>query len=150
MLFIYRARQLSIQYQMRMSLKGDEKEFEKLTLSLEEYNACKFEKHEIIYNGKLYDVKSVYIIDNSVELLAEHDIEEEKVIKEMNDFVAGEKDSRSTIPLHLKTFSTLHYLLPAGTYKYFANSTEITYPAIFQLSYENQESDIPSPPPKLI
>lgn len=150
LLFVYRIGQIWVKYQMQLSLKSNNKHLEKLIFTIYEYEENIFDEHEMIYHGKLYDVKSVNISGDKVELIAIHDFKEEGILKKMNDLATNTNRSKAAHPNKLKTFVSLNYLLPDAGLKNFIPVVQIADLNTYNLLLDLIDDDIPTPPPKLV
>ena len=148
MLLIFKVQQFSVQYKMRLAVNSNEASFEKLILSLSEYRNSRINSRELYVKGNLYDVKSVNITGDMVELLVINDVKEKILLKAIKDFLNQSNQSKKELPDQLQKFLSLNYLA--------ANQGRIIYipsygsniihppdPDIYTF-----QSDIPSPPPK--
>ncbi len=134
---------------MFTSMHSDQLEYQKISLSISEYSKCKLNKREMNYQGKLYDIKSVEIHADQVDVLVVHDKEEEG-IKERIEILFQKKGAQEKGFLTvLEKLSTLNYTCPGSYFtltprmirKYFTNSSE---------GILTSEKEITTPPPKVI
>jgi hypothetical protein len=149
MLLIYKAQQFYVQHQMRLVVNDSETSFEKLMLNIDEYRKCRLNSREVSYKGNLYDVKSVNITGDSVELLVINDVKEKFLLKEIKDFLQKSNQSKKELPEQLQKFLSVNYIAPdEGRIIYIPS---LHYNIIYhsELDIYSDPSDIPSPPPKL-
>jgi hypothetical protein len=148
MLLIYKVQQFSVQYKMRLAVNGNGASFEKLILSISEYRNSLINSRELYVRGNLYDVKSVNIIGDKVELLVINDLKEKILLQEIKDFLQKSNQSKKELPDKLQKFLSINYLAAdEGQLIYFPS-----FSCNFYLCHNpgtlTEESDIPSPPPK--
>ena len=97
---------------MCQALNSDKTQFEKLTISLTEYKKGKINSGEYSAGAKLYDVKSISIKGDQVELLVINDTDEEDIVKHIKDFITGGNHPKKDRPYQLRQFLTLKFLAP--------------------------------------
>lgn len=145
----FKCKQFEIQYRMFTSMHSDQLEYQKISLSISEYSKCKLNKREMNYQGKLYDIKSVEIHADQVDVLVVHDKEEEG-IKERIEILFQKKGTQEKGFLTvLEKLSTLNYTCPETYFvlkpdrvkKNFINCSE---------GILTSEKEITTPPPKVI
>lgn len=149
MLLIYKVQQFSVQYKMRLALNESEISFERLILNIDEYRKSRLNSREISYKGNMYDVKSVNITGDSVELLVINDVKEKILLQEIKDFLQKSNQSKKELPDQLQKFLSINYIAAdEGRMIYIPSFCS----NIFQQPDSNLSSnflDKPSPPPKL-
>ncbi len=135
---------------MELAIKSDNADFQKLVLSVAEYKACKYKSNELIYQGFMYDIKSLKYLSGKVELIVLHDKEEKEVLDYINGLAAEteDKEGNNTLPLQLQSFLSIPYLLPESGYKYHVFSISFLVRILDKKYVINFPGDIPSPPPK--
>ncbi len=109
LLFIYSFQQQFIRQRMLKALEGNDERIEKLVLTKEVYRAAKVNHFEICMEGKMYDVKSVSMQDDTVELLAIHDKDEENILEEIRKLICHSSDKKLPYSNLLSGLSTLTY-----------------------------------------
>ena len=149
-LLIFRFQQSCIQYQISVALKAEKTTFEKLTLTVSEYQKSKVSSDEISYKGKMYDIKSVNISGDRAELLVIHDSEEENILEKINDFVNIPNPTGSKLPSRLCILFSLNYLPPENENIFFIHNvcTHIFHQPGMNLI--SSDSDVHTPPPRLV
>ena len=149
-LLIFQVQQGYVQYQMSEKLKNDKLPFKKIILSLHEYEQCRVSSNEIAVDGKMYDFKSATFSDNSVELLAVHDAEEEGILEKINCILKTTGSPNTNFPLQLHQLLTLVYLTPFSEPKLFAPSFDFGFLHSSQANIVSNDPDILSPPPQAV
>ena len=149
MLLIYKVQQFSVQYKMRLALNESEISFERLILNIDEYRKSRLNSREISYKGNMYDVKSVNITGDSVELLVINDVKEKILLQEIKDFLQKSNQSKKELPDQLQKFLSINYIAAdEGRMIYIPSfSSNIFQHPDFNICPDH--SDIHSPPPKL-
>ena len=146
---LYRIRQMSIKYTMMQELKQEEKNLEKLVLTLSDFEKCRINGHEIRYHGNMYDIKSSHITGENITLTVINDKKEAKILKKLKHLAENDHESSNRLPDKLIKFMSLTYVFPENN-----SETFLTFGVIsFGQKSENEYSflaDILSPPPKLV
>ncbi len=109
LLFIYCVQQQYIQHRMLSALSGNDDRLEKLILTKEVYYASKVNHFEICLDRKMYDIKSVVMQEESIELLAIHDEEEENILVEIRKLICNSSDKHLPYPQLLNKLLTVFY-----------------------------------------
>lgn len=149
MLIIYKIQQYFIQDEMIQSINSDKTQFQKVILSLSDYQKCRINDREININNKLYDIKSVNISGASVKLLVLNDSREENILMKIAEFTNNTRQPNSVLYNNLKHLLSLNYL-PQERYNSF-----ILYPwsaeksILFNLKFISTFPEILTPPPRL-
>ena len=144
----YRIRQMSIKYAMIQELKREEKNLEKLVLSISEFEKCRINAHEIRYHGNMYDIKSRQTQGENILLTVINDKKETKIIEGLKHMAENENGNKTQLPDKVFKFLTLTYVCPENTLITFISSESI----LFEQKSEKEYfflADIVSPPPKL-
>jgi hypothetical protein len=149
MLLVYKIRQFYVQHEMMLLVKNSETSFEKLVLTSEEYQKSRLNSREISFRGNMYDVKSVNISGDTVELLVIKDAKEKILLEEIKDFLHKSNESKKELPDQFQKFLSINYIATVqGRIIYIPSFCFNIYPHQDQDTYTDK-SDIPSPPPKL-
>ncbi|HLP13649.1 MAG TPA: hypothetical protein VK177_17080 [Flavobacteriales bacterium] len=150
LLLIQKIQRANLKWKMEALLERTHTGFEKLTMPVHVYEACKVDRKEIRYHGRMYDVKSATVTGNTVELLVINDTEEERLMESMK---AGARlwdepvQGPQTIVLK---FLQLHYVCAdeATQLAFFTNENTIT--TNHEQNLVSITSDIPTPPPRWV
>ena len=150
MLLIYEIQQHRVQDKMRSAMQKKETTFEKLILSVSEFQKCRVNASEISLNGKMYDIKSIETYGNEIELTVMNDKEEKIILGRINDYVNNTNSSgNGTYQIFAKILSLIYlssntnpefYPLQAGKIIFFSSL----------LNYSSNNSEVSSPPPRLV
>ena len=143
---IYKIQQLRVRSEMLEELKEGQAVATKLTLSISDFQKSKINSSEIYFKGKMYDVKSVNISTDMVELLVINDTKEEKIIEKNNE-LSKNANGQNKLPSQLLKLITMVYIFPVPNYQCLIQKRQNH----FLLSLEtlvSYKTEITSPPPK--
>ena len=135
-------------YKIQEALNDTETHFQKITLTYPAYLQSKIKSDEICVDGKMYDVKSMIIKDNKVELLVIHDSDEEKILKKIKAFFNNSTPENSKLPVQLQQLLTLNYLCQGPIKLFFIPLVVFRAFHFINRNLSMNDSDIPYPPPK--
>jgi hypothetical protein len=147
-LLFYLAKQIKVQHEIRKALHSEKTEFESLTLTLDQYNNSKINSREIFFNGNMYDIKSITITGDKVELIVINDTEEKRILEEIRN-AANKQDSKKNIPNQLTQLLQLQFTVPFSDFLIPSLQSSI----VFNLLCESiiwRQPEIVLPPPKLV
>jgi hypothetical protein len=134
---------------MIQSINNSKTQFQKIVLSLSDYQKCKINASEITINNKLYDVKSVNISGDRVKLLILRDSMEENILVKIAEFTNNTRQPNSVLCNNLNHLLTLNYLPQAGYSNFFIYPSSIDKFILFKLNYISRFPEILTPPPRL-
>jgi hypothetical protein len=150
-LLIFRCQQYCIQYQISVALKEENTSFEKLTLSVSEYQKNRIHSNEISYKGKMYDIRSVNFSGDKVELFVIHDSEEENILEKINDFLNTPNPTTSSkLPARICILFSLNYLAPDIENIFYIHNICIHTFHQPDLNFVSPMPDVHTPPPRLV
>lgn len=135
---------------MQQAIESTETGFQKIKLTLQEYQNSKVNAFEISLGGKMYDVKSVTISGDVAELLVIHDHKEENILKEIKAFLTMNDHASNTIPPQLKIILSLNYLLPEVRQLIFISSLSAHSFYFSGLNFSSNTAEVQVPPPELV
>lgn len=150
MLVIYKIMQVHARYEMHEQMMSERTDFQNLRLSIKDYHNSKINAHEISFQGKMYDVKSVRVVNDEVELQVIHDTIEGGILMHINDLVNDSRQPDRKIPNGLLGIVFLLYV-PANTSIF--QDIAITFQKNnFNdfTSLVSSDPEIPSPPPRWV
>lgn len=145
----YRIRQLSIKYAMMQELRNEEKNLENIVLSISEFEKCRINRHEIRYQGNMYDIKSSHIKGGNITLVVVNDKKEANILKKLNQIADNEDENKKQFPDKLLKFMTLLYVCPEPSALTFITSESVLFEQKSDKDYFFL-ADSSSPPPKLV
>ena len=150
MLIVYKIQQYYVHYEMLENINSYETDFQKITLSFNDYQKSKINENEIEIKGKMYDIKSINILNNKLELLVVNDSKEEQIIQKVKDFFNYSNQPKGKFSKQVSQLLSLNYISPKTESFIFWCFLLIT---IFISSKAtiiiSKDLDIPSLPPKL-
>jgi len=151
MLFVYQLQQCRVQHAMKQALLNSDTRFQKIVLSTKEYENNKISASEIAIEGKMYDVKSVRVSNNRVELLVLNDQNEEHILRKIVSFFHPNNASpKRGFPHRLQQLFTLDYLLPEiFTSLFVVPLTKDNYSIVLFYIVSNHLPNF-TPPPELV
>ncbi|MEP7197078.1 MAG: hypothetical protein ABI851_11220 [Saprospiraceae bacterium] len=150
LLLFYQIKQCFIQYEIQLALENDSTQFQKLTLTLDDFQKYKINENEVSINGKMYDIKSIAISSDKLELIVINDEEEEDLIDKIKKTTSSANRQNNTIPNKLVDLLSLNYISSTSLLNLLLNNAQ---QAIFNsvndiiISYK---SEISTPPPELV
>lgn len=148
MIFFFQIQQNLIQNQMQISLTNSESKFENLNLSLINFKDNKINNHEIMYNGIMYDIKSIKISGDNVLLKVLEDKAESGLVQKIKNYFGIDTKHDSKIPEKINKLFSLIYIIPTVKFTVLLNSLNQNLFFSFSESVVNNFSDILIPPPK--
>ncbi len=121
-----------------------------INFTVSEFKKSRINESEILYNGKMYDIKSTSIVGNTVHLLVLNDTKEEKLVEGINKLTKNIHDKgKANLPIQL-----INLLMQ--TFIFDATNTHIFFPIIANKNFQAYHANllfafgnIPYPPPKL-
>ncbi len=149
LLVVFKMQQCYVWQEMQLSLKDNQTPFQKITLPFFDYQKSKINSHEISVNGKMYDVKSISLSDDKVELLVIHDSREENILQKIKDFAISTNQPNTDFANQLFQLLSLNYISPGVGPVFFIPSFSINIFSPLFLNVISNGFEIPSPPPKL-
>jgi hypothetical protein len=147
-LLIYQLRQCQAYGEMSEKLNASGTQFQKISLSLREYQKSKTGARELLIDGKLYDIKSEKISGSTIELLVINDSKEEGIWNEIKSYFNRSKQN-DNFPQQLCQLLLLTYIAPeAEELVFLSPSKTISFTELTVYS-ESCFFTITSPPPEL-
>ena len=135
---------------MSLLVKDNNSTFEKLVLTPDEYKKCRINSREISYNGNMYDVNSVKIYTDKVELFVINDSKETGILEAIKDFVHETSQHNKGYPNIIQHYFSLNYISPETDYTLLiAPFFEQIFPDTKSDIISN-DSDVSTPPPELV
>ena len=149
MLLFYLMQQCYVQHEMQQLLNKNESRLEKLIVPLADFQRNKICDNEILLNGKMYDIKSIKISVDHVELLALNDEKEEIILETIKMLVNG-NTTHNKIPQHIISFISLVFLAPVDDHQIYKIDLPFNYFYPVSENIISRQSEIFSPPPELV
>ena len=122
---------------------------QKIQLTQEEYNLAKNDEEEIEWQGNMYDIARVTVLDNNIIIFALRDEAETNLLAFLNKVVELSGRDEKPAPDSLTQFSSLLFTLPEmeRPFRFFIPFQEQHSP-FFQLQFTQLHHDVESPPPR--
>ncbi len=109
------------------------------------YDLAKINSHELLINGKMYDIKSVIIKDTHVELTAFADKHEDTLVSYYENYQKTKKDpTQRVLPFNFFSFLFIESFKSLD-FKMQENELSFCFHAIL---FPTNEQQVESPPPK--
>lgn len=137
-----------VKEKMQKLLSNQASKFEKLCISLEEYNKSKINAHEIYFNNIMYDVKSAKICGERVLLSVIADYEEGNIIQKIKNYFAVSNKQDNKIPDNLSKFLTLVYILPEINFSFLVQENYNKVFKSFFIKFLCFNPEVLTPPPR--
>ena len=150
MILFFQIQRNIIQNKMQISLINPGSKFENLKLSLSNFNNNKINSHEIMYNGTMYDIKSIKISGDNVLLTVLTDYDESGLVQKIKNYFGIDNKHDSKIPEKLTKLFSLIYIIPSINFTVLLSNVNQNLFFSFSESIVNNFSDILIPPPKEI
>jgi hypothetical protein len=135
---------------MAKNLKSRGTSFQKISLSLNGYKKSKVSASEISLNGNLYDVRSIHISGNKIELLVINDKQEKNILDAIKGYFNAPNQSNKKLPLTLKQLLAMDYLSEKTeqiSLHFFSLSHLLIQPG---LKFNSISQNTTSPPPRSV
>ena len=148
-MLLYIGQQSAIRHYMQQAISDDRVKTETITLPLYLYNTDKVSSNEIVINGKLYDIKSISVIDGNAIIEVVNDTAEEKVVKNISAVLDDvDKKTDNNLPNGMINLLTLDYILPPQIKLVVYSSYKETHYLYYSKSLVSRTADILVPPPR--
>jgi hypothetical protein len=153
MVLVFLVQKYQVQNEMAEKLGSRQTRFSKLCLSGKEYREDQIGQNEVSLQGKFYDVKSVTVSGDKVELLVINDVNEENIVEKIGQFFSSSSRRNHPLPDNLVRLLTLDYVCPAPVGYVFKN-VEFLHQQAFVLPNAGKvislAGDVSFPPPKAV
>lgn len=149
-MLMYKSQKWYIRREVKQTLNSSKTLFEKMTLSLSEFNDSKVNEKEILYKGNMYDIKSISLTDTLIELLVINDKAEKGIIDRITHFVKQSNDSKSNFPAKLFQFLSLTYLPNSSNHSLHVFASAVKFSMYSTLAPNSTVKDIVTPPPRWV
>ncbi len=149
LLIIGRLQQYNVQHLMSILLEKEDAKFEKLVLTVREYEESRINSKEISFKGNMYDIKSIRNKGEYVELLVINDLREKHIVNAIRNLAGGDDKTDRETPELIQRILSMNYLSPKNSkILVVCPVKEITFhkPQITIFSFK---SNITTPPPQL-
>lgn len=148
LIFLLSMQQSIVKIKMQHALQKNIIEYEKLNLSIIEFNKYKVDKNELCINGKMYDIKSAAFYSDKVELIVVNDIEEEFIINAITDLMDSDNKQNKEFPDQIIKLLSFCYIPVLNNFEFLSQQVIQKKIAINCDFPKSHIPEIPSPPPK--
>ena len=147
-LIVFNIKQVIVQHQMKEKMENESSKFENLTLTTNQYKKCRINSKEIYFNGKMYDIKSIAFVGDSVKIMAIDDIEEKKIMDIIKMLSNKANDQNKNLPSQIQYITLLQYISPNSELEFLAPCFQIKifYQAVFD--FKSNKPEVQTPPPR--
>ena len=87
LLFLHQFSQCIARLEMKQVLRDPETRYEKITVSIHDFEEGKINADEMVLHGKMYDIKAFHTTGNQVEILAVWDPKEERLVEKIKKLI---------------------------------------------------------------
>lgn len=146
----YKAGHYSLKLDRKERLSDLNANFVELTIPINAYyQSLKDDGLEVVWQGVLYDIKSVHFNATSVEVLALADHKEANLIARFETFLKRTNEHQKQLPGTLSLLTILAYILPHNAYWLQAIEAKASLVHPKQFATSTFASALNSPPPEL-
>jgi hypothetical protein len=149
LMVIYRVELGQVHREMKKTLEDKETNFERISLNTEEFNNSGFDGQEIFYRGKMYDIRSVTLHGDKVELLAVNDTKEERILEQINHTTGQQDHNQKEMPGNIAQFIGLLYDFPLINNFSISPTENHAFSLPDNTALLSRYLEISSPPPEL-
>lgn len=135
---------------MREALNTKGTRFQKLNISIDDFHQYKINAHEILFDNNLYDIKSVRINGDKVELLVLHDAKEKSILDHIKKTATRSTEHNKKFPNHLLKLISLVYYTQKSDFNTIVLQTPKKSFVFKTKIFLSHTSETPYPPPKLV
>jgi hypothetical protein len=150
LLLIYKIQQWNSHYTMSQTVRLKQSGFQRLTVSVSEFQNSKLNRNEIFFRGNMYDIKSVTLHGNSAELFVVNDINEKCILQKVKYLLQSTKNRQDQLPGQIVQLLMHSYIFQIKETKLFLPGLpENIYPRFSKIPV-SFVCKITSPPPELV
>ena len=151
LLNLYSLQQKFVQWHMEEELNNPNAEFESIRMSRSDFEKGRKNVFEVMWQGRMYDVKNIKFFGDSVSMLALHDTKEESLIHEIEKLICHAEDHNRVLPDLLLKLSSLTYLSGFVQPTYFVEQKSFANcPCYLSTAANLISQDVSSPPPEFV
>ncbi len=130
-------------------MNSSDKDLVHLSMSAAEFELNRINSHEVLINGKMYDIKLVTTSGNRVEITALEDTDEVEIKGRISNIV-GSGETKTTIPRALIELLALNYVLPQNDFSIQCRHYHMLVFVPLSVPVLAGSSSIFVPPPQLV
>lgn len=133
---------------MSIKIENSSSNFEVIRMPFTQYKTNLVDDKELSFNGKMYDIKSVQILCDSVEIVAINDVYEEKILEHIRGFIKNLGNFSHNTPIQFSFLVLLNYIIPDGSIKFHSPIINLCLFCYSDINYFSKKPDTDSPPPR--
>jgi hypothetical protein len=138
-----------IRTEMREQLKFlPEHELDVLDLSQNEFIEAQVEEHEVMVDGKMYDIARIESVGGRIKVFCVHDELEDNFLALFAELVSKPIEDTSSIPTTVVAFIQMSFVLNGDTIEFKNSFVQVTPGFSYLNSAGISITDIQTPPPK--
>ncbi len=146
----YKCQQWHVQYEQMRRAVSDKQAFLKISLPIADFERCKINEREIKFQEKLYDIYSIKMDLDSVQLTVVHDWREESILEKIMDLVSQDFPDHKQIPVQVLKLLQLSYICPHYVQPSDIMPLRRQHHFRFSFDWNTRRPEIPFPPPKVV
>lgn len=146
----YKMQQYAAKYAMQQSIRKSTSIVETLSMSRSEFAKSLVDNKEIRYKGKMYDIRSMSILNDSVHLMVVHDTKEENILKKIKNLFSDHHSQKNKVPQVLIQLLSLDYIQHTVNLNPFITHHVVSLNHHFSENILSQNSEILLPPPEVV
>lgn len=151
LLYLYTLQQNFVRAHMEEELNNPNAKFEFISMSLHDFEKGRKNVFEVMWQGRMYDVKNIIFFEDSVSMLALHDTKEETILHEIEKLFCHAEDHNRVLPDLLLKLSSLTYISGFDQTTYFVEQKSVAnYPFYLSPTANLISLDVSSPPPEVV
>jgi hypothetical protein len=148
-LFVYQLQQHQVKLQVKRDLIGKGTHFQKLELTLSQYNQSVINHNEIEFGDAMYDIKSMKVADGKVTLIVLGDTKEKKIVDRIRSHTNQTNNSKNKLPNLLEKVLDVTFLCSSYDYEFkWIEISDQVYSSCL-VCLQSQSYETASPPPKV-
>jgi len=142
--------QYYVHYEIKRCFISQKPQLQKIILTLDDYQKCKIGTDEVSINDSMFDVKSISIRGDHVELLVLKDSKEDNILKKIKDFAGRANQPNNGHLNKLQQLFSWNYLSYSTDEHIFIYPLSVYNIRLFTLDILSNFPEISTPPPKLV
>ncbi len=148
-LFVYQVQQHQVKLQAKHNLNEKGTHFQKLVLTLAQFNQSAINLNEIEFGDAMYDIKSMTVSDGKVTLLVLSDTKEKEIVDHIKNQTNQTTNSKNKLPNLLEKVLDVTFLCSSYDFDFkFIELSDKVYSSCV-VCLQSQPCEIASPPPKV-
>lgn len=138
-----------IHAEMRSNLKRlPDHQLDMLRLTNYEFLSARIDDHELMINGKMYDISRVEYHHDVVHVYCLHDEKEDNLLALIGEIISKPRKKNSNLPDQILSHISTHYILPESLLFYPCIFEPIIHSKPYQFFESIRMSKLDPPPPR--